>query len=64
LKRDGGNRDHREFGQPLFQLGISRLAIGQAEPPAIVMNHDRDMIRVVEGRGAAPECGIVEVPLR
>jgi hypothetical protein len=28
------------------------------------MDHDRDMIRVVEGRFAAIERGLIEVPLR
>jgi hypothetical protein len=28
------------------------------------MDHDADMIRVVEGRGAAIERRIIEVPLR
>ena len=28
------------------------------------MNRDRDVIGIVEGRGTAIECGIVEVPFR
>src|SRR4051794_5790477 len=60
-----GNRRHgdgRTFGEPLFQFVILRLACGQPEPPAVVMDHDADVIRVVEGRGAAREGGLVEVP--
>ena len=51
-------------GEPLFQIVIFRLAFGQAEPPAVIVDHDGDVIRVVEGRRAAIERGIVEVPLR
>jgi hypothetical protein len=60
-----GNRGHgdvRKFGEPLFQLIVLRLAFSQSEPIAIKMDHDADMIRVVEGRGAALEGGLVEVP--
>jgi hypothetical protein len=39
-----------------------RLAFSQSEPPAIIMDHDADMIRIVEGRCAGIERGIVEVP--
>ena len=64
FKGDGGHGDDREFGKPLFQLVVFRLAFGQTEPPAVVMDHDGDVIRVVEGRRAAIERGIVELPLR
>ena len=62
-----GNRRHgddRTFGEPLFQLVILWLAFGQPEPPTVIVDHDADMIRVVEGRGAAREGGLVEVPFR
>ena len=61
---DGGNGDDGEFGQPLFQLVVFRLARGQTKPPAIIVDHDGDMIRVVEGRRAAIESGVIEIPLR
>ena len=64
FKGDGGHGDDRTFGKPLFQIVIFRLAFSQAEPPAVIMDHDGDVIRVVEGRRAAIERGIVEVPLR
>ena len=35
-----------------------------AEPPAIVVDHDADVIRIVEGCRTAIERGIVELPLR
>jgi hypothetical protein len=61
---DGGDGDDRAFGKPFFQIVILRLAFSQAEPPAVVMDHDADMIRVVEGDGTAIERGVIEVPLR
>ncbi len=64
FKGDCGHVDDRSVGEPLFQIVIFRLTFSQAEPPAVIMNHDVDMIRVVEGRRAAIECGIIEIPLR
>ena len=43
---------------------VLRLAVAQADPPAVVVDHDRHVIRVVERGGAALERGVVEVPLR
>ena len=64
FKGNRGDGDDRGFGKPLFQFVVFRLALGQALPPAIIVNHDCDMIRIVEGRCAAIERGIVKVPLR
>ena len=64
LEGDGRHRDDRECGKPLLQLVVFRLALSQAEPPAVVVDHDADVIRIVEGSGAAIECEIVEVPFR
>src|SRR4051812_38347020 len=63
FKGDGGHGDDRSLGEPLFQIVVLRLAFRQAEPPAVVMDYDADMIRVFEGRCAAVEGGIVELPL-
>src|SRR5215217_6162417 len=63
FKGYGGHGDDRTFGKPLFQIVILRFAFSQAEPPAVIMDHDADVIRVVEGRCAAIERGIIEVPL-
>src|SRR6266567_1365626 len=46
-----------------FPLIVLRLTFGQPEPPAVIVDHDAGMIRIVEGHGAAPERGIVEVPV-
>src|ERR671921_1915926 len=64
FKGNGGHGDDRTFGKPLFQIVIFRFAFSQAEPPAVIMDHDADVIRVVEGRRAAIERGIIDVPLR
>ena len=63
FQRDGRHGDDRTCGEPLFQLVIPRLARRQAEPPAVVVDHDADVIRIVEGRRAALEGRVVEVPL-
>src|SRR2546423_12449398 len=52
FKSNSGHGDVRTFSEPLFQLVIFRLAFSQSEPPAIIMDHDADMIRIVEGRCA------------
>src|SRR5918994_1927677 len=64
FKGNGRHGDDRTFGKPLFQIVIFRFAFSQAEPPAVIMDHDADVIRVVEGRCAAIERSIIEVPLR
>ena len=57
FQRDGGHGDDRPVGQPLFQGVVLRLAFGQAEAPAVVVDHDVDVIRVVEGRRGTLERG-------
>ena len=64
LEGNCGNGDHRPFGKPLLEVVKSRLAFGQTKPPAIVVDDDADMVRVVESRHAAIEGGFVEGPLR
>src|SRR3954467_15748408 len=46
FKCDGRDRDNRECGQPRFQVVVFRLALSQAEPPTVIVNHDRDVIRI------------------
>src|SRR5258708_25629335 len=62
LKGNGGPGDRWTFDKPLFQVVILRLPFNQAEPPAVIVNHDFDMIRIVEGRCTAIKRGIIEVP--
>jgi hypothetical protein len=60
---DRRHGDDRALGQLLFEIVVLCLALGQAEAPAVVVDHDADVIRVVKGRGAPVERRIVEVPL-
>src|SRR5688572_21547687 len=63
FKGDRGDGDHRALGKALLQLIILRLALGQALPPTIIVDHDADVIGIVEGDRAAIEGGVVEVPI-
>src|SRR6185436_9481161 len=45
LERDRGHMDDRARAQSLLQLVELRLARGQAESPAIVVDHDADVVR-------------------
>jgi hypothetical protein len=62
FKGDGGHGDDRALGKPPFQIVVFRLAWSPSLPPAVIVDHDAVMIRAVEGRRAAIECGIIEVP--
>ena len=64
LKGYCGHGYDRTFGEPPFQVVVTPLAFGHAEPPTVIMDRDCDMIRVVESRGRAIEGCIIEVPLR
>ena len=59
-----GTRDHWGLGEPRSSSPYCGLAVREPESPAVVVDHDRDVIRVVEGRRAAIEGGVVELPLR
>jgi len=59
---DRGHSDDGRFKQFLFQIVVPWLAFSQAQPPAVIMNDDADVIRVVEGSCCAIERSIVEVP--
>ncbi len=62
FKRNRGHGDDWKCRKPLFQIVIFRLAFSHAQPPAVVVNHDADVIRIVEGRGTAIERGVLELP--
>src|SRR3954465_923823 len=64
LESDGRQGDRRECGKPLFEFVVLRLTLRKAEPPAVVVDDDADVIRIIEGCGAAIECGVVEAPFR
>ena len=54
FKSNGRHGDDRAFGKPLFQIVLFRFDFSQAEPPAVIMDHDADMIRVVQARRRFP----------
>ena len=63
FERDGGHRDDWTHGELLLQFVVPGLAWRQSEPPPVVVDHDLDVIGVVEGPGAAFKRHVVEVPL-
>ena len=61
---DGGHGDHRRCRQAAFPDHRISPRLEQTEAPAVIMNDDGNVIRVVEGCRSSIERGIVEVPLR
>ena len=61
---DGGHGDDGKFGELPFYRVVFRLALGQAEPPAVIVDRNRDMVGVIEGSRAAIELGVVEITFR
>src|SRR6187402_1208946 len=45
---DGGHRDDRAFTELVLQYIILRIAFRQAETPAVIMDHDGRMVRIIE----------------
>lgn len=64
VKGHRGQRDDGALGKSFFETVVSGVALGQAKSPAIVMDHDGDPIRIVEGRRSAVERCVVEMPRR
>src|SRR5512133_2119773 len=62
LEGDRRHGDDRGFGEPILQLGVLGFALGQAQTPAVVVDDDVDVIRVLKRRRAAIKGGIVEAP--
>lgn len=62
LESDGGHVNDGSARQPRFQVVESRLSLGQAEPPAVIVDHDIDMVRVVECGGTSVERRGAEIP--
>jgi len=61
--RDRGQGNGRTFGKPLLEMVILRLTFRNADPPAVIVNHNGSMVRVVERRCRTIESGVVEIPL-
>ena len=62
FERDGRHRDNGRFRKSPVQIVVFGFAFGQADSPAIIMDYDGDVIRIIEGRCGAIESGIVEIP--
>src|ERR1051326_263840 len=63
LHGDCRHGDDRACGEPLLQIVIFRLAVSDAQTPTVIVNHDLNMIRILEGHRTPIERGIVEVPV-
>src|SRR5690242_13922636 len=59
---DSGDADCRTCGEPLLYVLVPGLACGESQPPTIGVDHDADVIRVVERRCAPLERRVAEVP--
>src|SRR5262249_53353264 len=60
LHGDGRHADGGRGRETLFQLVVFSFALGQALPPAVIVDHDVDVIRIVEGCRGTVERGVVE----
>ena len=60
---NGGHGDGWAECKPLFQLVVLWFALCQAEPPAVIVDDDRDMVRIVERCRRAIEGSSIELPL-
>ena len=63
FKCDGGHSDNRTRRELLFQIVVLQLAIGQPKPPAVVMDHQGDMVWVVKCLRGPIERRVVKTPL-
>src|SRR6476469_4423828 len=64
FQRDRRYGDRRKLTEAFLDVVVFPFAVGEAEAPAIVMDDDGDLIRVVERRGTAIERRVIELPLR
>ena len=59
---DGGHADGWLARQALLVGGITSFALSQAQPPSVVVDHDGDMVGIVERRRAQVVGRVGEVP--
>src|SRR6266498_16664 len=60
LERDRRDGDDGPLGEPPFEIVVTPLAFREADAPAVVVDHDVDVIGVFERRGAPLERRLVE----
>jgi len=61
---DGGHRDDRSFRKLQLEIVVLRFTLGQALPPAVVVDDHIDVVRIFEGRRGAVESSVIEIPFR
>src|SRR6185369_5769487 len=64
FKGDRRHIDKRRLGKSLLEFVKPHLALGDAEPPTVIVDHDVYVIGIVERSDTAFEGGIVEAPSR
>jgi hypothetical protein len=64
LHGDGRNSNGRRRRQTRLEFVVLRFALDQPQPPAVVVNHHRNVIRIVERLSRAVERCIVKIPFR
>jgi len=64
FKGDGRYPNDGEFRKALVQIVVLGFALGQSDSPTIIVDHDADMIWIIEGHCGAIERGIIEIPFR
>ena len=52
FESDGGHANHWRLGKTSFQFVVFRLAGSQTDPPAVIVNHDADVVRQTGKRDA------------
>jgi hypothetical protein len=62
--RDRRHRDRRARSELLLQRVVLGLAVGETQPPPVVVDDDVDVIRILERGSRAIVGRIVEVPAR
>src|SRR6185312_12431443 len=61
---DGRHGYRRACGQLAVKVVVLRFTLCEAEPPPVVVDHDVDMVGIVERCGRAVVGGVVELPRR
>src|SRR5262249_57457692 len=56
--------DSGDWGGVWLQNVVAGVGFSQTQPPAVIMDDDVDVIRIVKGRGGALKRSIIKIPLR
>src|SRR6185295_483729 len=62
FKRNRWHCVHGSLREPPFEIIVLPLSFGQAEAPAITVNHNLNMVRIIKRRGTAIIGCVIEVP--